>query len=44
MYVASPVIDFDVGVSGGVVLEAHELQVEHRRKTEEDDALLCFLQ
>ena len=38
-----PVVDFDIVVSGRVVLEAHELEVKHWREGDEDDTLLCVL-
>ncbi len=39
-----PVVDLDVGVSHGVVLEPHELKVQDWREAEEDHALPGLLQ
>ena len=40
---ASPVVDLDVGICEGVVLEPHQLQVQDGRKRQEDDAFLSLL-
>jgi len=42
--VCVPVIDLDVGISDRVVLEPHEMKVQHRRKAKEHHTLLGFLQ
>ncbi len=39
-----PVVDLDVGVSHGVILEPHELKVQDWREAEEDHALPGLLQ
>jgi len=38
-----PVVDLEVAVGDGVILKAHQLEMENRREGEEDDALLSIL-
>jgi hypothetical protein len=38
------VVEFDRGVCDGIVLEPHQVEVEHRRKLLKNDPLLCILQ
>ena len=39
-----PVVDLDMSVSGRVILEPHQVERQHRWKTDKDHSLLCLLE
>ena len=39
-----PVVDLDMSVSGRVILEPHQVERQHRWKTDKDHPLLCLLE
>ena len=39
-----PVVDLDMSVSGRVILEPHQVERQHWRKTDKDHSLLCLLE
>ena len=39
-----PVVDLDMSVSGRVILEPHQVERQHRWKSDKDHSLLCLLE
>ena len=39
-----PAVDLDMSVSGRVILEPHQVEMEHRGRPTKDHPLLCLLE